>query len=240
MPSSNQTERSDSLAKIDLKKKERPLSSWWRTAIFVAEIIFVLGLFIWWFSSPKAQLSRSLLILFLYCFPAEFIIAAVPHEPVLLYFAKFYSPFLIALVSAAGTVLAEALNYTAFNYVVDLKSFKKIREGRAVRKTVALFNRAPFLALLIAGATPVPFYPFRFLVVFGHYPLRKYLLAVFLSRTPRFFLLALFGEFLKIPDSLIAVLFIFLILIGLAFPILQPLKKLIKNKIEIKPKNKKK
>lgn len=225
MPSSNHSEKATSLAEIELGKKEKGIAASWRTAIFVAELIFVLGLFTWWFSSSSAKLSRSLIVLFLCCFPAEFIMAAVPHEPVLLYFAKFYSPFLIALISAAGTILAETLNYTAFSYVADLKSFKKIREGKAIKKTVALFYRAPFLALLIAGTTPIPFYPFRFLVVLGRYPLKKYLLAVFLSRTPRFFLIALFGKILKIPDSLLVVLFLFLILAGVAPPILHRLRK---------------
>lgn len=211
-------------------KAKKGLASFGRTFIFIIEILFVLGLFVWWFSSSSARLSRSLLVLFLYCFPAEFIIAAVPHEPLLLYFAKFYSPFIIALVSAAGTVLAETINYTSFNYVADLKSFRKLREGKFVQKTIALFYRAPFSALLIAGATPVPFYPFRFLVVLAHYPLKKYLLAVFLSRTPRFFLLALFGRLAKIPDSLIALLFLFLILAGFFPPLIHRFQKLRERK----------
>mgnify|MGYP000689967963 CR=1 FL=1 len=210
------------------EKNERKLPSYWRTIIFIAEIVFIISLFIWWFSNPSAQLSRSLLVLFLCCFPAEFIIAAIPHEPILLYFAKFYSPLIIALVSVAGTLLAEATNYTSFNYVADLKSFKKIREGKAVQKTVALFYRAPFVALLVAGFTPLPFYPFRFLVVLGRYPLPKYLLAVFLSRTPRFFLIALFGKIIKIPDSLLALLFLFLILVGVFPPLWSRLRKKFK------------
>lgn len=213
------------------EKTKKVLPSFGRTFIFIAEIVFVLGLFVWWFSSSSARLSRSLLVLFLYCFPAEFIIAAVPHEPLLLYFAKFYSPLIISLVSAAGTVLAETINYTSFNYVADLKSFKKLREGKLVQKTIALFYRAPFVALLIAGATPVPFYPFRFLVVLARYPLKKYLCAVFLSRTPRFFLLALFGRFAKIPDSLIALLFLFLILAGFFPPLIHRLHKIKKKEM---------
>ena len=215
------------LGQNEIEKNERKLPAYWRTIIFVAEILFVASLFIWWFSSSSAQLSRSLLVLFLCCFPAEFIIAAIPHEPILLYFAKFYSPLIIALVSIAGTLVAETVNYTSFNYVADLKSFKKIREGKAVQKTVALFHRAPFVALLAAGFSPVPFYPFRFLVVLGRYPLSKYLLAVFLSRTPRFFLIALFGKLIKIPDSLLALLFLFLILVGVAPPIWSRLRKKI-------------
>lgn len=204
----------DSAGEPGQGKLKRRLSFSLRTYIFVAEIVFVIGLFIWWFSSPSAQTSRSLWVLFFYCFPAEFIVAAVPHEPVLLFFAKFYSPIIIALVSAAGTLLAEALNYTTFNYVTDLRGFKKIREGRTVQKTVNLFYRAPFAALWVAGLTPIPFYPFRFLVVLARYPLWKYLLAVLLSRTPRFFLLAFFGRLVKIPDYLLAGLFILLILIA--------------------------
>ncbi|MCX7972888.1 MAG: VTT domain-containing protein [Candidatus Aminicenantes bacterium] len=219
----NQEEKTHYLAEPAPEKTRQEFPAFWRTVIFIAEIIFVIGLFVWWFSSPSARLSRSLLVLFLYCFPAEFIIAAVPHEPLILYFAKFYSPFIVALVSAAGTVMAEIINYTSFNYVADLRSFKKMREGKFIKKTVALFYRAPFLALLVAGFSPIPFYPFRFLVVLARYPLKKYLLAVFLSRTPRFFFLALFGKLLRIPDSLIALLFLFLILAGLFPPLLHRL-----------------
>jgi ribonucleoside-triphosphate reductase len=81
-----------------------------------------------------------------------------------------------------------------------------------------LFNKAPFVALLVAGFTPVPFYPFRFLVVLARYPLPKYVLAIFLSRTPRFYLLALLGHIFKIPDYLFPVIFI-----ALAIPLTYPL-----------------
>jgi len=70
--------------------------------------------------------------------------------------------------------------------------------------------------LWIAGFTPIPFYPFRFLVVLAEYPLYKYLLAVFLSRASRYYLLAWFGHEFKIPDYLLAVLFGILILIAVA------------------------
>jgi ribonucleoside-triphosphate reductase len=45
----------------------------------------------------------------------------------------------------------------------------------------------------------------------AHYPIWKYLLAVFLSRTPRFYVLALVGAAIKIPDYLIIAIFIILI-----------------------------
>ncbi len=192
--------------------KTKPISSRFRTVIFFLEVGLVAGLLIWWIVSDSAKISRNLWVLFFYCFPAEFIVASVPHEPVLLYFGKFYSPLTVALVSIAGTALTEVLNYTVFKYVADLRILQKMLQSKFVQKTVALFNRAPFAALLFAGFTPFPFYPFRFLVVIAHYPLIKYILAVIISRTPRFYLLALFGHAVKIPDYLLVVLLVVLIL----------------------------
>ncbi len=191
-----------------------------RTLTFMLEVALILVLLAVWFSSESIRESKNLWIFFFYSFPAEFLIALVPHEPVLLYFSKFYSPLVVALVAIPGTVLAEMINYSAFKYVGDLKSFSKVRHTKWVSKTIELFNKAPFAALLVAGLTPMPFYPFRFLVVLARYPLPKYVLAIFLSRTPRFYLLALFGHTFKIPDYLFPVIFI-----ALAIPLTYPLAK---------------
>jgi membrane protein YqaA with SNARE-associated domain len=189
-----------------------------RTLTFVLEIVLIIVLLAVWFSSESIRESKNLWIFFFYSFPAEFLIAIVPHEPVLLYFSKFYSPLAVTLVGIAGTVLAEMINYSVFKYVGDLKRFNRVRHTKWVSKTIDLFNKAPFVALLVAGFTPVPFYPFRFLVVLARYPLPKYILAIFLSRTPRFYLLALLGHIFKIPDYLFPVIFI-----ALAIPLTYPL-----------------
>jgi membrane protein YqaA with SNARE-associated domain len=189
----------------------RPLPPWAKTAVFVLEVAFILALLVWWLSSESIRQNKSLWVLFFYAFPAEFLIAIVPHEPVLLYFAKFSSPLVVALISAGATVLTEILNYTCFKYVMDLRVFQKMLQSKAVRKTVGLFNKAPFAALWVAGFTPIPFYPFRFLVVIAKYPLVKYVLAVLTSRAPRMYIIALAGRAIKIPDSLLIVLFIVLI-----------------------------
>ncbi len=179
--------------------------------IFILEIILILILLVFWFISDFLHTSKNLWVLFLYCFPAEFLIAIVPHEPVILFFGKFYAPLTVALISAAGTLLAEALNYSVFKYLTDTTLYKRLSRKKMVSKLIDLFNRMPFIALLIAGFTPIPFYPFRFLVVMAHYPIWKYLLAVFLSRTPRFFLLSLAGQAIKIPDSMLVIIFVILI-----------------------------
>jgi membrane protein YqaA with SNARE-associated domain len=153
-------------------------------------------------------------------------VGVVPHEPVLLYFSKFYLPLTVALVAIAGTTITELLNYSVFKYVMDLNVFKNLSRKKSVLKLVNLFKKLPFVALLVAGFTPVPFYPFRFLVVLAKYPKWKYILAVIFSRTPRYYLLAIFGYSLKVPDYLLVSLFALLVLIPY-FPLVKKLFKKI-------------
>lgn len=194
-----------------LPTKPQTSPSWMRSLVFILQIFFILTLLVVWFTSQGIRESKNLWVLFFCSFPTEFLIAIVPHEPILLYFAKFYTPFTVALVAGSSTLMTEALNYSVFKYVTDLKIFKNFQRKKSVSKIVDLFNRAPFLALWIAAFTPIPFYPFRFLAVLARYPLAKYILALSLSRIPRFFILALAGRAIQIPDYLLAVLFIVLI-----------------------------
>ena len=191
--------------------KSRPSPPWIKTLIFVLQICLVLILLSIWFISEGIRESKNLWVLFFYSFPSEFLIAVVPHEPILLYFGKFYTALTVALVAGSSTLITEALNYSVFKYVTDLKIFENIQQRKSVNRIVDFFNRAPFFALWIAALTPIPFYPFRFLVVLARYPLQKYILALSISRIPRFFILAFAGHAIQIPDSLLAVLFIVLI-----------------------------
>jgi membrane protein YqaA with SNARE-associated domain len=191
--------------------QESQYPPWIKTFLFALQVSFVLILLIVWFVSESLQESKNLWVLFFYSFPSEFLIATVPHEPVLLYFGKFYHPLTVALVAIPSTLFTEMLNYSAFRYITDLRLFTKLREKKTVQKTVRFFNKAPFLALWISGITPIPFYPMRFLVVLARYPLFKYILAVFLSRFPRFIILAYIGYKIPIPDYLLIALFVILI-----------------------------
>ncbi len=182
-----------------------------RLYIFILEIAMILTLLFIWLTSEPLQKSKSLVVLFFYSFPSEFLIGLVPHEPVLLYFGRFHEPLTVALVAVVGTVLTEAINYSVFGFVVDVTFFKKITGAKITNRIIELFKKFQFAAILIAGFTPVPFYPIRFLVVLSHYPILKYLIAVFLSRAPRFYILAQIGHIFKIPGSVLIALFIILI-----------------------------
>ena len=193
---------------------ESKYPTWIKTFLFALQLSFVLALLIVWATSKGLQESKSLWVLFFYSFPSEFLIATVPHEPALLYFGKFYLPLTVALVAIPSTLLTEMLNYSTFKYVSDLKIFTKLRDKKAVQKMVQFFNKAPFLTLWVAGITPIPFYPLRFLVVLAKYPLPRYILAIFLSRFPRFIILAYVGYKIQIADYILIALFVILIVIA--------------------------
>lgn len=191
-----------------------------RILLSLAPIAFLAALIAAWIALPEVRESKSLWVLFLYCFPSEFVIAVVPHEPVLLYFSKFYEPMTVAGVSAVGTVLIEWVNYYLVSYATDLAVLQRALQGRTVTKLVGWFDRAPLATLWVAGFTPVPFYPFRFLAVVAKYPAWKYLLAIFLSRTPRFWIICVVGAAFGFSDWMIVAFVLVLAAAGL-FPAAQ-------------------
>ncbi|NOY59208.1 MAG: VTT domain-containing protein [Calditrichaeota bacterium] len=195
-----------------------------RAAIVIFEIGIILFLLIVWMSSKSIRESKSLWILFLYNFPSQFLIAIVPHEPVFLFYSKFYAPLTVTVVATIGTVITEYLNYSIFGFFAEFRPVQKFKNGRVVQKILLLFKKAPFSALWIAGISPIPFYPFRFMVVLSDYPLWKYLLAVLTSRFPRFYLFALAGRAIQLPNYIL-ITFFGAITVVLYVPLIRKLRK---------------
>jgi membrane protein YqaA with SNARE-associated domain len=179
-----------------------------RTLIFVAEMVFVAALFVIYFSSTSLRSSKHLWVLFLYSIPGNFLIDVIPYDPAVIFFSRFHDPLLVALVGVAGIMVSEAINYTFFEYVVDLKYFDRILKNKLVSKLIGLFNKAPFWTMLIVAFTPVPIYPFRFLVVMARFPILKYLLALLIGRLPRLYLIALFGNTIHLQGYVYLIIFI--------------------------------
>jgi len=202
---------------LNNKKSSNSYKQIIRILIISSQLLIITGLLmIWLFSEPVRQ-SRNLWILFFYNFPSQFLLAIVPHEPVLFYFSKYYDPLIVASVCIAGTIITEYFNYSIFSFFAEFQSVQKAKNWGFLQKILSLFSKAPFLSLAIAAVSPIPFYPFRFLVVLTKYPLTKYLLAVFIFRFIRYYLLALLGYTFHIPDSLLLIVF-FVVLIIIYLP----------------------
>jgi membrane protein YqaA with SNARE-associated domain len=188
-------------------ENRKPGSSRARAILIASEMTLVFALLLAWVLSRELRASTQLWVLFLYSFPSEFLAGLVPHEPVLLYYGVHHPAWVVALVATVSTVMAEGMNYSIFGFFYGVPALREASKKKAVRKIMDLFDRMPFWATLVAGFTPVPFFPVRFLVVMTGYPVWKYLLAVLVSRGPRFYILALFGGVLDIPGVLLGVLF---------------------------------
>ncbi len=156
---------------------------------------------------------RGVLWLALYTIPSHMFVSPLSHEPVLLYFSKSYSATLCTVASTVGCLVAGMWDYWLF---VPLMHHPRIRSKYAdmslYQKSVRLFRKSPFWALVLAGFTPFPFYPVKFLSITDHYPLKKYLLSLFVGRTPRYWLTAYLGYVLQLPNwSLVALALLFLV-----------------------------
>ncbi len=184
-----------------------------RILIISSQILIVFGILIIWLFSESVRQSKNLWILFFYNFPSQFLLASVPHEPVLFYFSKFYPPLIVSTVCIAGTIITEYFNYSIFSFFAEFQSIQKAQKWNFLQKALLLFNKAPFISLAIAAVSPIPFYPFRFLVVLTKYPLYKYLLAVFIFRFIRYYILALLGHTFHIPDSVLVIVFVLILII---------------------------
>ena len=193
--------------------QKKSISHKTRTIIFIGELLFVVGLFIIYFCSQSLRSSRHLWVLFLYSIPGNFLIDVIPYDPAIIFFARFHEPLIIAFVGMAGILASETINYTFFEYIVDQKFFDKVLKHKFIVKLIHLFNKAPFWTMLIVAFTPIPIYPFRFLVVMARFPLFKYLLALLIGRLPRLYLIALFGHTVILPDYAYIIIFVILSLI---------------------------
>lgn len=152
--------------------------------------------------------SRSYLYLAFYSIPSNAAVSVFPHEPVLLYFGKFANVWIAAGAATVGTLAAGWMDHTVFVPVLHLRSLQGYREHRVYRKAIELYRRWPFLTLVLAGLTPLPFFPFKFLSFSSAYPMGRYLAALALSRFPRYVVLLWAGALLEIPDWALVALFV--------------------------------
>lgn len=139
-----------------------------------------------------------------------FLIAVLVHGPLspllptafeatLLYYARLYPAWLLALVGTVGASVAEAVNYRLVDWAAELPRLATLRTAKTVHWSVAAFLRAPFWTTALVIFSPIPDSAVRILAPLGKYPLAKFLSAVALGRFPRLWLIAAFGWLVNVP-----------------------------------------
>lgn len=162
----------------------------------------------WLIWADGLRQSRSYLYLAFYAIPANTAISLFPHEPVVIYYGKFADIWLTGLSALAGTLVAAWMDHSVFVPVLNLEGRQKYKESELYRKAARWFSKYPFGTLVVAGATPIPFWPFKILSFSLHYPLWRYMAAVAVGRFPRYVVLAWLGMVLEVPKWLLVALFV--------------------------------
>lgn len=157
--------------------------------------------------------SESYLYLAFYAVPANSAVSVFPHEPVVIWYGSQGSIWWTAAAATLGTLVAGYLDHSVFTPVMNLKGLTGYKEKGWYQRAARLFGKYPFATLLIAGFSPIPFFPFKFLSFSVRYPLYRYLGALLAGRFPRYVLLALLGSFLQIPGWVVFAFFGAVILI---------------------------
>jgi len=158
---------------------------------------------------------KGVVWLYLYSIPSHVYISFLPHEPVLLYYGKEFNIFAAVAAATLGTLIAGFIDYETLTPLFQHKKIKKLYYEKGLyTRSVEFFYKSPFAMIVIAGFTPIPFYPFKFLSIASGYPLSRYLLALFVGRCPRYFVLIWLGYTVNVPNWLLIAAFIAMLLWG--------------------------
>lgn len=118
-------------------------------------------------------------------FPADtFVLAAAADHPA----AQ------VGIVGGAANTAAVLVERWWLLALVDHPAFDRIRRFFDQNRWVALTERNMFVALVVGGATFIPFEPFRLVAALRRYPVGRYAAATLLSRGCRYYVLAVAGS----------------------------------------------
>ena len=183
---------------------------WWIYLIFIGS--FALAELVVLLFFPQYQ---TLVWFCFYTAISNFCIPWLPHEPMVLLYGTLFDPLLVAFLGGIATCWVEFLNYKILGLITNIRQIQTITKKQWYLKAEDWFKKAPFLSLVISGFTPIPFAPFRVFSVTSRYSLTRYILSVFVGRTPRYYILALTGAVIKLPWWGYGVLFIIFLAIAL-------------------------
>jgi membrane protein YqaA with SNARE-associated domain len=142
------------------------------------------------------------------------------QEPILMLYGNLYHPFVVALTAGIATFMIEIINYQILVPICNLKQLQSFRKKRFYRILEGYFNKIPFIVISFVGFTPLPHAPFRILAVLTKYSVIRYAIATFVGRAPFYYLVAMTGKVLNIPNYVYVIATAIAIIVALVFRII--------------------
>lgn len=127
------------------------------------------------------------------------------YEPVLILYGKLYAPWLVALVGTTLSCIVEWINYRVYDWASDVKRLEQLKQKAMSGRFVRLFRKQPFLVTWIFAWSPLPDWAVRIMAVLADYSITRYVIAFWLGRLPKFFLLATIGEFIPVSTRTLVI-----------------------------------
>ena len=183
----------------------------WRLLIsfLLVYVIAVIFLFIFF---PVEKALELLFLLFYMNFACTFF--PLPTPQIIMEYGGTYDPVLIAVIGAVGTCMAGLIDYTIIDAIFSYKKVAQLKNTKSYKICAVLYDKIAFISLVFAGFTPIPFEPFRFLAGSTKYNRTKYVIAIFLGRAPRYYLLAKLQQMIQFPTSILVGSIIVIIIVG--------------------------
>lgn len=136
----------------------------------------------------------------------------LPTPPYVVAMGSTFHPGWVALLGATGNVIAAFSEYFLITWLFSKGEIRaRVENNKIFRRLEHFFNKAAFICLVITGFTPIPFEPFRLAAIISRYSLVLYLLAVFIGRFPRYYLIAKIGHVFQIPAYLLVILVVVMV-----------------------------
>jgi membrane protein YqaA with SNARE-associated domain len=184
----------------------RRLNRWWRGFVIALAVYAIAGVALLAFVPDLA----GVFLLGAYCIPANSVIP-FPHEPAVLYFARYYDPLWIATAATAGSIIASFADYAVVGAAMRHRALASTRDSQLFQWASRWRRRAPFAIVVLFSFLPLPISIVRVLAPAIDFPIGRYVLAQLVGRFPRFFVLAWIGHAFAIPTWVLIAMVILLL-----------------------------
>lgn len=139
----------------------------------------------------------------------------IPHEPMILYYGKILHPETVMIVGAMGATVATLFDYFVIEAAFRAKKIEQLKKTKLLDRSIHYFKKMPFITIFMFGVGLLPFlHIIKILVPASKYSKTKYCISFFIGRSIRFYVLAMFGYVLQIPNWLILLIGIVMLIIA--------------------------
>ncbi len=167
----------------------------WQMLMICAVIFCVASTFI-----VFAFTHRSLELLFYFAYMSvACTFLPLPTPPLVMAYGQKFDPFLIALLGGIAFCISALIDYSLVTLVFRYEKIARIKKTKLYYKVERIFNKYAFVSLVVAAFTPIPLEPVKVVACASRYNKVRFILACFLGRTPRYYLLAASQGILPIP-----------------------------------------